>query len=78
MTDGGEPPAGAPVAEGGVTGHGTMDIVPSWAVSVIAVAIELSPGLEFLIACPIGRFLRRVLGDDRRASTSSSLAGPRD
>jgi hypothetical protein len=38
-----------------------MGNLPAWAVSVIAVAVGLSPGLVFLMARPIGRLLRRVL-----------------
>jgi hypothetical protein len=38
-----------------------MDNLPDWAVSVIAVAVGLSPGLALLMARPIGRFLRRLL-----------------
>ena len=38
-----------------------MDSLPDWAVSIIAVAAGLSPGLALLMARPIGRFLRRVL-----------------
>jgi hypothetical protein len=38
-----------------------MDSLPTWAVSIIAVAIGLSPGIALLAARPIGRFLRRKL-----------------
>jgi hypothetical protein len=38
-----------------------MDNLPDWAVSVIAIAVGLSPGLALLMAGPIGRFLRRAL-----------------
>jgi hypothetical protein len=35
-----------------------MDSLPTWAVSIIAGAIGLSPGIALLAARPIGRFLR--------------------
>jgi hypothetical protein len=38
-----------------------MDGLPDWVVTIIAVAVGLSPGLALLMARPIGRFLRRVL-----------------
>jgi hypothetical protein len=38
-----------------------MDNLPDWAVSIIAIAVGLSPGLALLMARPIGRFLRCVL-----------------
>jgi hypothetical protein len=38
-----------------------MDNLPAWVVSVIAIAVGLSPGLALLMARPIGRFPRRVL-----------------
>jgi hypothetical protein len=38
-----------------------MDNLPEWAVSIIAIAVGVSPGLALLMARPIGRFLRRVL-----------------
>jgi hypothetical protein len=42
-------------------GDDTVDSLPDWAVSVIAVTVGISPGLALLMAGPIGRFLRRVL-----------------
>jgi hypothetical protein len=58
-------------------GHRAMHNLPDWAVSIIAVAVGLSPGLALLIARPIGRFLRRVLfvrgqGDAANRSGSGS------
>jgi hypothetical protein len=38
-----------------------MDNLPDWAVTIIAIAVGLSPGFALLMARPIGRFLRRVL-----------------
>jgi hypothetical protein len=38
-----------------------MDNLADCALSIIAVAVGLSPGLALLMARPIGRFLRRVL-----------------
>jgi hypothetical protein len=38
-----------------------MDSLPDWAVSTIAIAVGVSPGLALLMARPIGRFLRRTL-----------------
>jgi hypothetical protein len=38
-----------------------VDSLPDWVVSIIAVAVGLSPGLAILMAGPVGRFLRRVL-----------------
>jgi hypothetical protein len=38
-----------------------MDTLPYWAVTIIAIAVGLSPGFAILMARPIGRFLRRVL-----------------
>jgi hypothetical protein len=38
-----------------------MDNLPDWAVSIIAIAVGLSPGLLLLTARPIGQFLRRTL-----------------
>jgi hypothetical protein len=51
-----------------------MDSLPSWAVSVSAVAVGLSPGLALLIARPIGRFLRRVLVE--RPEVAPQSRGP--
>jgi hypothetical protein len=38
-----------------------MENLPDWAVSIIAVAVGLSPGLALLMARRIGRFLRDTL-----------------
>lgn len=38
-----------------------MDSLLTWALWIIATAVEVSPGLALLMAGPIGRFLRRVL-----------------
>jgi hypothetical protein len=48
----------APVS---ATGDDTVDSLPDWALSIIAVAVGLSSGLPLLMARLIGRFLRRVL-----------------
>ena len=45
--------------------HRGMDNLPDWTVSIIAVAVGLSPGLALLMARPIGRFLRRTLLERR-------------
>jgi hypothetical protein len=39
-----------------------MDNLPEWAVSVIAIAVGLSPGQAFLMAGPIGRDFRPRTG----------------
>jgi hypothetical protein len=49
----------APVSVTG--GHRAMDNLPEWAVSIIVIAVGLSPGLALVMARPVGRFLRRVL-----------------
>jgi hypothetical protein len=46
-----------------------MDSLPDWAISIIAIAVGLSPGLALLTARPIGRFLRRVLVDRPELAT---------
>jgi hypothetical protein len=48
-----------------------MHSLPDLAVSIIAVAVGLSPGLALLIARPIGRFLRRVLVERPEAAPQS-------
>jgi hypothetical protein len=40
-----------------------MDNLPDWAISIIAVAVGLTPGLALLMARPIGCFLRRTLSE---------------
>jgi hypothetical protein len=42
-----------------------MDSLPDWAVSIIAVAVGLSPGLAILSAGSIARLIYRVLGPRR-------------
>jgi hypothetical protein len=51
-----------------------MDSLPSWAVSVIVVAVGLSPRLARLIARPIGRFLCRMLVE--RPEVAPQSRGP--
>jgi hypothetical protein len=46
-----------------------MHNLRDWAVSIIAVAVGLSPGLALLIARPNGRFLRRVLVERPEAAS---------
>jgi hypothetical protein len=48
-----------------------MDNLPDWVVSIIAVAVGLSPALALLMAPPIGRFLRRVLLERPEAAPQS-------
>jgi hypothetical protein len=58
-----------------VTGdHRAMDHLPDWTVTIIAVAVGLSPGLALLIARPIGRFLRRALVE--RPEVAPQSRGP--
>ena len=38
-----------------------MDDLPSWALSIIAVAVGLTPGVAILLARPIAQLLHRVL-----------------
>jgi hypothetical protein len=44
-----------------VTGASSMDNLPAWAASIIAVAVGLSPGLAILSARRIAWLLHRVL-----------------
>jgi hypothetical protein len=46
---------------------GTMDILPDWAVTIIAIAVGLNPGLALLSVRSIVRLLHRALW--RRHST---------
>ena len=48
-----------------------MDILPDWAVTIIAIAVGLSPGFALLMARHIGRFLRRVLVERPEAAPPS-------
>jgi hypothetical protein len=50
-----------------------MDNLPDWAVTIIAIAVGLSPGLAILMARPIGRFLRRVLLERPEVAPQSRL-----
>ncbi len=50
-----------------------MDNLPDWAVSIIAVAVGLSPGFALLLARPIGRFLRRTLLETPETAPQSGL-----
>ena len=51
-----------------------MDNLPDWAVSIIAVAVGLSPGLALLMARPIGRFLRPTLLETPEEHLSPDLS----
>jgi hypothetical protein len=60
-----------------------MDHLPDWAVTIIAVAVGLGPGLAILSARPIGRFLHRTLlarpeaaGRSEREPEGPAVAAP--
>jgi hypothetical protein len=48
-----------------------MNDLPTWAVTIAAVAVGLNPVLLLLTARPIGRFLRRVLLERREVALQS-------
>jgi hypothetical protein len=55
-----------------------MDNLPDWALSIIVVAVGLSPGLALLMARPIGRILGRALLERAEASPQSGSVSVRE
>ena len=54
-----------------------MDNLPDWAVTIITVAVGLSPGLALLSARPIARLLHAVLWPRREGQRATDLLGDR-
>jgi len=55
-----------------------MDNLPDWAVTIITVAVGLSPGLALLSARPIARLLYAMLWPRREGQRTTDLRKPGD